>query len=444
MPLSEAAAVDQARRILESSKGEKTRLDRIREYLRDDPDRRLQGLPSGAPVEVHNLARIARVNVLKFVVNSRVQNLFIDGFRTPRSSDDVPAWEAWRRNRFNARQIGVHRAAVSYGAAYATGLPGEPVPVIRGASPRHMTAVYGDDDDWPRFALERRRSGGFRLFDDEAVYWLDGDENDADSLRVVRTQLHGARFDGERVTPVIRYRETVDLDDPVVGIVEPLIVFQDQINVTTFGLLVAQHYGAFRQRYIIGWLAENEEKMLKASAQRVWSFEDPDVKVDEFSQTDLKGYLDSREATLRHLATVSQTPAHELIGQLVNLSAEALAAAEASNRRAITENQTALGESHEQTLNLAGEYMGEPVEPSAAARWRDTEARAFGMVVDGLGKLAQMLGVPAQELWEEVPGVTQDQVERWRAAAAEGDAFARLAATLERQANEGELVGADR
>jgi len=47
-----------------------------------------------------------------------------------------------------------------------------------------------------------------------------------------------------------------------------------------------------------------------------------------------------------------------------------------------------------------------------------------------------MLGVPPQELWERVPGVTQTEIERWKAAAAEGDALANLTAMLGRQAVE--------
>jgi hypothetical protein len=242
---------------------------------------------------------------------------------------------------------------------------------------------------------------------------------------------------------VVRYRATFDLDDEDDGecwgeVTETLMNLQDQINVTTFGLLVAQHYGAFRQRYILGWLAETEEAKLKASASKLWTFEDhpDDVTVGEFSQTDLKGYIESREATIRHLATVSQTPAHELLGQLVNLSAEALAAAEAAQRRKITERQTVMGESHEQALELAGQLAGVETDPSAWVRWKDTEARALASVVDALGKLVQMLGVPPQELWELVPNVSQQQVERWKAAAAAGDAFGLLNETLDRQAGE--------
>lgn len=443
MPLTPAQAVEQTRELLKIRDGEKSRLERIRSYLRDDvlstKRGRVSWLPSGVPPEVHRLAVISRVNMIKYVVNARMQAMFVDGFRRPRESDDAPGWEVWQRNRFDARQIGVHKAALAYGAAYISVLPGRPVPVMRGASPRKMTVVFGDDDDWPLFALEKRTGGGtsgvYRLFDNEAVYRMLVGDDSADGVTHVRTDLHGATSEGEPVTPVVRVRETDDLDDSVVGLVEPLVFLQDQINVTTFGLQVAQHYGAFRQRYILGWLAENEEQKLKASASKLWTFEDhpKDVQVGEFSQTDLKGYIESREATLRHLATVSQTPAHELLGQLVNLSAEALAAAESSHRRAVTENQTAVGEAHEQALNLAGERLGIDTDPMASVVWRDTESRSLAQVADALGKLVQMLGVPPQELWEKIPGVTQQEIERWKATAAEGDALSNLTRMLEDQ-----------
>lgn len=440
MPLSPRDAEAQAKDLLDLRDNELGRLDKIRAYLRDDPNTRLPGLPSGAPKEVHDLARVSRVNMLKFIVNARVQAMYVDGFRTPQSADDVPAWKVWRRNRMKARQIGLHRAAVSYGASYLTVLPGDPIPVMRGASPRNLTPAYGDDDDWPLYALEKRRNGWWRLLDDTSVYWLRKPEESTEKFEHRRTEDHGVTFDGEPVTPVVRYRETEDLDDPVAGIVEPHLALQEQINITTFGLQVAQHYGAFRQRAIIGWIAETEQERLRASASKLWTFEDhpDDIKIQEFSETNLSGYIESREATLRHLATVSQTPAHELLGQLVNLSADALAAANDSHYRAVSENQTVLGESHETSLHLAGELLGEKVDPSAYVRWRDTEARAFGMVVDALGKLAKMLGVPPQELWEMVPDVSQDQVNRWKAAAEEGNALGQLNAIIERQMGGGQ------
>ena len=210
---------------------------------------------------------------------------------------------------------------------------------------------------------------------------------------------------------------------------------QDQIDLTTFGLQIAQHYGAFRQRYIIGWVAETETDKLNVSASQVMTFDgEPDaMKIGEFEQTNLDGYIKSREASLRHAATLSQTPVHELIGELVNLSAEALAAAEAGKDRKVEERQALAGESHEQTMWLVGQYIGVDVPDDAQVVWRDTSARAFAATVDALGKLTQMLKIPPQELWERVPGATRQDVDRWRAAAESGDSFQMLADMLERQ-----------
>jgi hypothetical protein len=436
MPLSKEGALALAKQLLAIREQERGRLDLIYEYLRDDPNerRRLGGLPDGVPAEVMRLARISRVNVCKYIVSARAQNMYVDGFQTPSSPDNLDQWEVWQRNRFDAREIGVHRAGLSFGASYNVILPGEPVPVMRGASPRHLTVAYGDDDDWPRAALEKRRNGRWRLIDETSVYELRG--ADGDTLEVSGDPMaHDARADGQPVCPVVRFRDTDDLDDPVRGIVEPFIALQDQINITTFGLLVAQHFGAFRQRWILGWLAETEEQKLKASASQLWTFEDSpsEMQVGEFSQTDLRGYIESREASLRHLATVSQTPVHELIGQFINLSAEALEAARASHQAAIDENRTVMGESHEQSLNLAGELMGIEPDPAASVVWRDTRVRSLAEAAQALGTLVEKLGVPPRELWQRIPGVPQHEVEQWKNTAEQGDPFADLERLLDRQ-----------
>lgn len=415
MPMSTTEAAEAVRQVWDVRSREQTRLNLIRDYLRGKPDPLLRSVLNGMPSEVRTLAKIARVNMIGLVVNNRVQSMYVDGFRDPASGTDARAWDVWQANKFDARQIGVHRAALAYGASYVTVMPGDPVPVLRGVSPRKLTATYGDDDTWPLFALEQRNEG-WRLIDNEAVYRFAGDP-DAVAPGDIGIELHDAG-----VTPVIRYRDTDDLDDPVLGLVEPLMPVQDQVNLITFGLLVVVQFAAFKQRAVIGWLAESEEEKLKASASRLWTFQDPDIKVEQLDETDPAGYVGSREATIRLLATISQTPVHELLGQLVNLSAEALTAAEASHRRAVTENQTVVGEAHEQMLNLVDSMMGGSASEGAMVRWRDTESRSLGMLVDALGKAVTMLGIPQQALWEQVAdalGASQQQVEEWRQLAPE-------------------------
>lgn len=439
MALTASQALDQTklmRRMLLHERAE--RFDKVRRYYKGDTP--YPWLPSGSPNEVRRMARMSRVNMIRYVVRAPVQALYVDGYRAGPGPIDpnapAPGWAAWQANRLDRRQIGVHRAAVMYGLGYGLVLPGDTGPAIRYLSPRNMTTLYADDDDWPAFALERRQTARgelWRLFDDGLAHWVGtgaSGRTGEDGLDYIGADEHGTG-----VAPVVRFAAGENLDDDLEGVVEPLTDLQDQINLTTFALQVAQHYGAHRQRYVIGWLSPNEQASLATSAARLWSFEDDNVTVGEFEQTDLGGYIESREASIRHLATISQTPVHELLGTLANLSADALVAARDSHNRALQEWRTMLGESHEQVLELAGAQAGLSVDPEAHVRWRDMEARSLAQTADALGKLVTMLGVPAEALWERIPGVTQTDIEEWRRAAAgsqsELDALANM---LDRQA----------
>lgn len=443
--LNASAATAQAVDLHRLHESDRADLDVARRYYRG-----VQARPfvvSGKePKEVKAMARSARINVMPLIINSLVQSVIVDGYRGKLEADDAAVWQAWQVNKMDARQTAIHRATFLYGTGYAVCVPrfvGGDVPVIRPASPRGLTAVYGEDQDWPMWALERLGHGLWRLYDDEAVYYLERKPQEG------RFTFIEGRPHGLGVTPVVRYLDECDVDDedevesdtyrgekvPLRGQVAPLMTLQDQIDMSTFDRQIGEHFGAFKQRYAIGWIAEDEEKLLKTSAAKLWTIDkDPEsVKLGEFGQTDTSGYLASVEASMQQVAALSQTPAHELTGQLINLSAEALRAAEAGRDRKVGERKTLLGESHEQLLGLAGKIMGVDVPADAQIVWRDTSSRAFAAEVDALGKLVSMLGIPPQELWERVPGATQKDIERWKAAAANGDSFKVLADMLDRQ-----------
>ena len=448
MTLSKSEALDAAAKLLELREGEQARLKKISAYMKGEASSVY--VPKGARQEYKWLIRRARVNILPLVVTVVAQALYVDGYRPAGSSQNARAWEIWQANRMDARQHGLHRAALKYGVAYAVVLPGEPVPVIKPKSPRRLTAFYADpvDDEWPEFALEvtsrntlKGKVKSVRLYDATHRYDMEARETEAGKLRLVTAEEHGLG-----VCPVVRYLNGDDLDgdDCVRGEVEPLFEMQDQLNATTFNLLMAQQYAAFRQRWIAGMVVTDEDGSprapFQAAVDRLWVAEDADVKFGEFSQTDLSGYLQSIEATIRNIATVSQTPPHHLLGQMANLSAEALAAAESGLQRKIAERKSSFGESHEQMLRLASLAAGDRKgweDTAAQVVWRDTEARSLSSTVDALGKLVQMLQVPPQELWERIPGVTQTDVERWKAAAErarrDADAMEQLNQMLDRQ-----------
>src|SRR5690606_27206231 len=124
-------------------------------------------------------------------------------------------------------------------------------------------------------------------------------------------------------------------------------------------------------------------------------------------------------------------------------SADALASVQDTTTRKASEYETNFGESWEQVLRLAALAAGDvesAQDESAQVRWRDSEARSLAATVDALGKMAQMLMVPVEELWERIPGVTDQDVERWREAASRADGLRALADVLARQ---GESAGTE-
>lgn len=447
MDKDEAAST--ASRLLKIREGEQARLDRIQRYMCGRHDSVY--VPSGARAEYRWLIERARVNILPLVVTVVAQNMYVDGYRPAGSDTNAAPWDIWQANRMDARQHGIHRSVLTYGAAYAVVMPGKPTPVITPFSPRRMTALYADpvNDEWPILAVEDRLENTakgkrrvVRIYDDQARYTLTGK---ADGSQLVADGDQWMMQHNLGVCPVVRYTNTQDLDgDGVVGEVEPLLDSQDQLNMTTFNLLMAQQYAAFRQRWVTGMAPPldddgNPIEPFKSRVDGLFVAEDPDTKFGEFGQSDLKGYLDSRESTIRHIATLSQVPPYHLLGQMVNLSAEALAAARDGLDRKTDERESLCGEGHEQTLRLAGLAAGDRTawdDMAAQVVWRDTSARSLAQTVDALGKLVTMLGVPPQELWEKIPGVTQTDVERWKQTADQGDSMGRLNGIIEKQMND--------
>lgn len=426
MALSQRDAVDTVRGIMEGPRiAERRRLERIASALR--PASPTVQLPRSPTAAMRMLAEKAQTNYLPLILNVMAQSLIVDGYKLP-SNDPAPQWVAWQKNRMDARQAGVHRAALAYGCSYVTVLPGADGAAIRGVSPRKMTAVYEDlvEDDWPVFAL-RDDAETVRLYDDEAVYYF------TRSLVGSQPEFVERRDHGMGVCPVVRFRDRMLLDeDEQTGIIEPLIDIQRRVDETVFGLLTAQYYAAFKQRWVIGWVPESEAEELKASAAEFWSFEDPEVKVGEFSETDLTRYIDSKDSAVGDMATISQVPKQNLgVGSVANLSAEALAAMEASKDRQAGEFQTSLGESWEQVLDLAEPG---PSSVDAQVRWKDTTARSFAQMVDGLGKMRQMLEVPKEATWERIPGVSDGDITRWRTMAESDDALGSFTRLLDEQA----------
>lgn len=441
-----------ARYLLQARREEAPRLEEIRRWVRDEVCAIY--VPKSATEEYRQLVDQSRFNILDRLVSAVANNLFIDGYRPKRKAENSPVWdEVWQPNRMDARQGGVFRSALTYGASYARVLPGQlrgkPSAVITPFSPRRMTCLYEDaiNDEWAQYALAVSQprpdpTGKYTkvvtiaVYDATHEYKMDvpaaaawtpkGSEATPPSVMSFSFDLDRAEVGehGLGVTPVVRFLPNrADLDDGSPGVVWPMLPAQRQLNQTTFGLKLAELYAAFKQRWVTGLaLPEDEDgnpiEPFNIAVNRLLVAEDQEVKFGEFSETSLDGYLNSRDKTLLFVASKRQIPPHTLVvGNAVsNISAEALAALEAGHQQDIAECKTSLGEDAEQMLRLGALAAGNEdgwEDTSASVRWRDTTPRSLAQIADALGKLATLLGVPARALWERIPDVTDDDLEQW-------------------------------
>lgn len=452
MPMNATELGDAVDRLIRQHRQEKPRLDTIAAWLSG----RAHGLyvPNKVTTEFRSLVNQSRFNVLPLVVTTVAQSLYIDGYRPTstrpgRSADgtNTGIWDTvWQANRMDSRQASIWRAAIKYGWSYTTVLPGPdggPGPTITPYSPRSLTALYDDpvNDEWPTLAMTVRRP---IVADTRDLSTLDEvpDVNNGAQLTVYDTEFaykvtnaNGkwvadpeATAHGLGVVPVVRFLDEQGNDDnplvPSTGKIESLIPAQQQLNQISFSLAMALQYGAFRQRWVTGMAIQEDAngvpiEPFNVAVDKLLHAEDDRVKFGEFNQTDPSGYLNARDKVLGFIGSVAQIPPHNLIAgpAISNISAEALAALQYAHRNDIAEHQDSFGAGARQMFRLAGLAAGDQAawaDDSAWVHWGDTTPRSFGELVDGLGKLAAMLDVPPEALWDRIPDTTDAELEEWK------------------------------
>lgn len=420
---------------------ERGRLGKVRRYLKGDHD--LPYMPKGAKQEYKHLAKRAITNWTPLVPDTYSKGLFVDGFRPAKAADNAAPWGYWQANGMDARQNVVHRGALEYGTSYMLILPGslqsKRVPVMRPMSPLRTAAWYSDEDDeFPEIGLRRKgtTADGTRLielYDKDNVYTF-AKPDGADSWLRGGVEGHGLG-----VTPFVRFRDR--LDGEAVGVVRPLINLNDRVNEVVFATLVALQYASFRQRWATGLAVPEDDEgnpvePFQAAVDRLWIADSEGARFGDFAQTEVQGHLSIYDSTVRTLAAVAQISPNILTGDLVNLSAEALAQMESQTQGKIAEYETLFGESWESAFRLAALAAGDTAaanDTSSQVRWRDTEARSLAQTVDALGKMAQMLQVPVEALWEKIPGTTDTDVTYWKSLREADNVLGALVGDFERQ-----------
>lgn len=395
----------------------------------------------------------ARTNMCRLVANAVNERLEVVGFRAGGSStpgNDMDAWKVWQANHLDADQSLVHLNALIMSDAYViVGPPDDDddgdetgFPVITAEDARQVVAemdpinrrkvraalkTWYDDVDGLRHAV---------LYLPSTIHYFSAPQEMSidlyrhDMLKPYapphmaydawQEESEAVENPLDPVVPVVRFVVDPMLGGDGLGEFEDVIDIQDRINDTILNRLVIQKVQAYRQRWVSGIETEDEngndlDLPFVPGVDLLWAVDDPDVKFGEFAVTDLGPILEAIKSDVTHLVMLTGLPPHYVAGDLVNASADALAAAEARLTSKCGRRSGQFGEAWEQVLRLAYQYMGQPeaLGVDAEVQWRDPERKTVAQLADSAVK-KQAAGVPWRQRMEDL-GYSPSQIERMAA-----------------------------
>jgi hypothetical protein len=213
--------------------------------------------------------------------------------------------------------------------------------------------------------------------------------------------------------------------------IENVAPLQDAMNTLWAHLMTASDTLALPARAVLGMdrpvreilddegevIGEEDLPLDQFRSDRLLWLEREGASIAEFSAADLTNYTKVIEVAVQHIAAQTRTPPHYLLGQMVNVSADALVAAESGLVAKVQERQRYFGAALREVMRLAALADGDTGRAADLALgsvvWRDAQFRSDAQYADALTKL-KAINVPDEALWERIPGVDPDQIKRWK------------------------------
>lgn len=410
-------------------------LDKLQAYAENRAP--LPHVPGIDPKDAAEWMKDARTNWTALVIDSPAERLGVEGFRFgDKSEADDDANDIWQANAMDAESELVHYGALSQRRSFVL------VEDDGTGKPRmlHKTArqvAVARDPMNPR----KLRAGLFIYLDDwtgqsRATLWTPDEVHDfVSDLTDLAFPLNAARLDSWAAFTLPSGKETSGPNTlgevPLVPFVnrrnrrpdgfaehEDVLSIQNRITTGVIQLMAAGRYGAFRQRYAAGLEVDEDPvtgkkiEPFQLDIRTLWTTDDPAVQFGEFSATDLRPYVAAVESAVQDLAAISKTPPHYLLGQVVNVSGDALKAAETGLASKVKSKKREFGESWEHAMRLAFRVMGDPRADEARAEtiWADSESRTVSELADAAVKKSTA-GVPWRQRMEDM-GYTPQQISR--------------------------------
>lgn len=389
---------------------------------------------------LEELQKKAQTNYISLVLKAVTQRMNYRELKVRGEKDDE-AERFWRHNNMDYQStVAIHEAA-KFGETYAMVSPPDPdddseMPVVTIEDPRFCIVehdpinpmksiaglkVYHDDVMGVFVAI---------LFLPDAIHVAHGPQDFFETSfehKLAEIERHGLsatkNFDWVAV-------HDNDLDEiPLVhGVWNPATGFaecedgafaiQNRINHTMLDRLVITKSQAYRQRMVSGARMKHDSKSGKQPAwdpgsDVVWVTENPEARVWDLEQADIQQLLEAIRDDIGDLAALTQTPVTYLTNRMVNVSGDALHAAQSSHSAKVKERMRSMGWFFERIHRLGFRYRDDDEradELDFKVMWNDPEVRTMAEQADLAAKFFQA-GIPLRLILETL-GYAPDEIDR--------------------------------
>ncbi|CAB4906045.1 unannotated protein [freshwater metagenome] len=404
-------------------------------------------------------------NWCELAVNAAAGRLKVEGIIFPTQTgelgedggpDEVAA-EIWEENGLNTAQAQAHTTAVYAGRSYALVEPPAQGETVSRITVEHPSQTYVRMDP----ASNRRRLAAIKTWWDVADDGTEGDQHITLFLPNRTYHLTRKRFTtdgmGTYLTPVLiprtGYSNVDEVDNPlnVVPVVpldnkpvslaaaprlvgkkmlagtmsdlQPLTPLQDAIQKGVVEMIVIGEAASAPLRWATGVTEPKDPATgkplpnaeIRSMVTSLLTFPDKDAKVGQLPPHDMSGLIARHALYLRDFGAQSRTPPHYMLGDIVNISGEGLAATETSLSERIREKHGPLGGGWEQATRIACGMQGDLVrfeDKRCKTSWANPEIRSIAQAVDAAMKLFTSKMLPLEMALEMVPGMTAAKIER--------------------------------
>lgn len=385
------------------------------------------------------------LNVLQTVTLAAQERMHVEGFKVGgKVNDDL--WQIWQDNNFDLGSEQMLLERMSLSEAYVLVDPNEGRPLL---TSEHPEQCITEDEPGRR----RTRAAGLKVWFDDL-----GDQPLVKAMVYLpdNVYLYAAptrAWSKHRGTAGLAIRPSWELQDsgsgnnpigevPLVPFpnrprmlrrplpeFHPAIKVQRRINKTLLDRMAMQDQGSFKALWATGIdipedpaTGEPVEPFQRA-IDRMFTNENPEGRFGQFEPEDIKQMLEAVRDDVKDAALLVPTPPDQILGEMVNVSADGLKSAQASLVSRVRGHMRVSDEGLEDVGRMSLKSAGKSTDgvERMTTIWRNPEYRTEGEMSDAATK-ALANGMPHEAVWERYYGATPDEVTEWKRLLVEREA----------------------